>query len=155
MLSHKSRTLLHGLLHETGTTIAAEVMAAVSSRPKSQKESFGERLRRLRRAKGLTQEDLALKSGSSQRMLAYYETRDGIPGAPVLLRLAQALELTPDELLGLKLPPRSPESQKSTDSLRLWKKLRLVETLPPAERRQIVQLIEALVERQSLRRKAS
>lgn len=114
-------------------------------------ETLGERLRRLRKARGFTQTELAQAIGSSQRMITYYERHDGIPAAPVLLKLAETLGATPEELLGLKRTRQRAEPE-SPENLRLWRKLRQVERLSPIERRQVLQLIEALVERSELRR---
>ncbi len=117
-------------------------------------ERFGERLRRLRKAKGFTQVELAAAIEGSQRMVSHYETHDGIPAAPVLLKMAELLGLEPDELLGLKNGRRRKQVE-TPENIRLWRKLRLVEQLPPSERRHLLQIIEAVVERHALKKKAS
>jgi len=114
-------------------------------------ETLGERLRRLRKARGFTQTELAMAIGSSQRMVTYYEKHDGIPAAPVVLKLAEVLGATPEEILGLSRPRRRVEPE-SPENIRLWRKLKQVEKLSPTERRQVLQLIEALVERNELKR---
>lgn len=124
------------------------------SREAKAKESLGARLRRLRKAKGFTQVELAEAIGSSQRMVTYYETRDGVPAAPILLKLAEVLGVEPDELLGIKSGRRRKEPE-SPENIRLWRRLRMVEQLPPGERRHLLQIIEAMVERHTLKRKAS
>lgn len=120
-------------------------IASVARRKHIEADSFGDRVRRLREARGFTQRELAEAAETSQRMIAYYETHSGTPAAPVLLKLARALKTSPDELMGLKAEQRSTESS-SPQNLRLWRKLRRVEKLPPAQRRTVVQLIDALVE---------
>lgn len=62
---------------------------------------FGARLAELRKAAGYTQVELADEIGISQRMISYYEKTDDHPIAKVLRHLAQALEVTTDELLGV------------------------------------------------------
>ena len=69
----------------------------------------------------------------------------------MLLRLAEVLGTTPEEVLGLQRARRKTEPD-SPENIRLWRKLRQVEKLSPAERRQVLQLIEALVERNELKR---
>lgn len=118
---------------------------------KQRRERPGDRLRRLRKAKGFTQVELAEAVGTSQPMIAIYEGRDAVPGPHVLLKLCEALGASPEELLGIKRAQRAKEPE-SADNLRLWRKLKRVETLTPAERRQVVQLIDALVERSVLKR---
>lgn len=114
-------------------------------------ESFGVRLRRLRKAKGLTQVELADAIDSSQRMITYYETADGLPSAPVVLKLAKVLGVSNEELLGIRTNSRK-VSPEAPENIRLWRRLKQVEKLSPAERRQVLQLIDALVERNSLRK---
>lgn len=120
-------------------------IASVAKRKHIEADSFGERLRRLREARGYTQRELAEAAETSQRMVAYYETHSGSPAAPVLLKLARALKTRPDELIGLEAEQRT-DASSSPQNLRLWRKLRRVEKLPPAQRRTVVQLIDALVE---------
>ena len=44
--------------------------------------SFGERLQAVRKARGLTQVQLAEAAGTTQRAISYYETEAGFPPAP-------------------------------------------------------------------------
>ena len=57
--------------------------------------TFGEVLEVLRRARGLTQEDLRLKVGLTQGAMSRYETGQRTPDDDVVQRLADALEVTP------------------------------------------------------------
>ena len=71
--------------------------------PKTRKPevmSFGARLAELRKAAGFTQQDLADEVGVSRRMIAYYEVQSGHPPTHLLPSIAQALNVTTDELLG-------------------------------------------------------
>jgi transcriptional regulator with XRE-family HTH domain len=123
------------------------------ARPRKKKdESFGERLRRLRSAKGYTEAELGQAVGTSHRMIAYYEIQGGNPPADVLVKLARALDVSADVLLGLAAEKRKPAASGPED-LRLMRKLRQVKQLPARDRRSVLQLIDALVEREELRRK--
>ena len=69
---------------------------------------FGQRLRELRKAKSMTQRELADKVGINFTYLSKLET--GVwphPGEQVILALARALDADPDELFSLarKIPP--------------------------------------------------
>ena len=64
-------------------------------------ETFGARLAELRKAAGFTQVELAEAIGTSQRMVAYYESTEDYPLARLLRNLSRALGVTADELLGL------------------------------------------------------
>ena len=129
-------------------------IAGMAKRKRADAESFGDRLRRFRAARGFTQRELAEAAETSQRMVAYYETHSGTPAGPVLLKLARALKVSPDELIGLKAEAHVSESS-SPQNLRLWRKLRRVEKLPPAQRRTVVQLIDALVEGEARKKQRS
>ena len=100
---------------------------------------FGKCLAETRKARGLTQRDLAKKSGISHRMIAYYEKQDGNPPVNKLMRLAKALKVSLDELLGNKAP-----SVQTPQTKRLWKKLQQVENLPSEAQKQILGLIDFL-----------
>lgn len=118
---------------------------------KGGQETFGVRLRRLRKARGFTQAELARALGISQPTVAYYENEDGRPGGDLVLKLSETLGVSPEEILAGQAPRRRgvPETP---ENLRLWRKLKQVERLSPTERRQVIQLIDALVERSELKR---
>lgn len=103
------------------------------------KSTFGKRLATIRKARGLSQRDLAEKVRISYRMVAYYESQTHRPPADKLPALAKALNTTTDELLGVK-----PLSKRTPQNSRLWKRLQVVETLPPQAQKQVVELVELL-----------
>lgn len=74
-------------------------------RKKKEDSSFGPRLATLRKARGLTQVQLAEATKTTQRSISYYENDDGVPPSSIVMVLAQALQVSADELLGLKPPP--------------------------------------------------
>jgi transcriptional regulator with XRE-family HTH domain len=113
--------------------------------------SFGARLATLRKAAGFTQAELAEAIGMSRRMVAYYEVESDHPPTTVLPAIAQALNVTTDELLGAA-PVK--KAAKTKDS-RLQRRLAQIEKLEAAERRQVLQLIDAFIERGQLKRKVA
>ena len=72
----------------------------------SPSESFGVRLARLRKERGFTQVELAEKSGMIQALVSDYERDKLRPYADVVVRLALALDVSTDELLGLARPKK-------------------------------------------------
>ena len=68
------------------------------------REVFATNLRRLRHAKGLSQDDLAYEAGVSRSYLSQIEKGVFFASLKVLGKLAAALEVEPAELL--KLPPK-------------------------------------------------
>ena len=65
-------------------------------------------LAELRRAHGLSQEDLAEKLGVSRQAISKWERAESSPDTDNLIALAQLYGVTLDELLGLQLPPATP-----------------------------------------------
>jgi transcriptional regulator with XRE-family HTH domain len=115
-------------------------------------ETFGERLRRFRQAKGLTQTQLGQKAVISKRMVAYYEIQGGTPAPELLVRLAEALEVTTDALAGRKQGLRR-DGPLSPESLRIWRRVKRIEELPVHDRKTILKMIDAMAD--VARRKAS
>ena len=65
---------------------------------------FGENLRRLRKAKGLSQEELAFEAQLDRSFVGQVERGERNLSLLNILRLAQALGLPPEQLL--RKPPR-------------------------------------------------
>ena len=68
-------------------------------------KSFGARVRQRRRAMKLTQEQLAEQIGISASFLGHIERGSRVLSMDTLLKLCCALRATPNELLGMTLPP--------------------------------------------------
>jgi transcriptional regulator with XRE-family HTH domain len=64
-------------------------------------EIFGDHLRELRSARGLTQVDLAERCGSPQARISELERGVRTPSLATILRLALALECEPTDLLAV------------------------------------------------------
>jgi len=82
------------------------------------KEVVAVNLRRIRHAKGLTQEELAEAAGLSARYVGAIERADKSPSVSVLGRVAEALVVDPAELirpLGARTAPSGPLSNAATD----------------------------------------
>lgn len=124
-------------------------------RKKKEDSRFGPRLASLRKARGLTQVQLAKMASSTQRAISYYENDDGIPPASALIALAKALQVTTDELLGMK-PPKVEPLQEDPEKLRMWKRFQLVTALPEKDQRAVIRLIHSLAsQKMGLRNEAS
>lgn len=63
---------------------------------------FGEKLRRLRKENSLTQKQLADRIGVKNSVISFYEMGDRIPSPEVIKRLAVALHVSSDYLLGIE-----------------------------------------------------
>jgi transcriptional regulator with XRE-family HTH domain len=133
-IAHQPETLPYNLPHWE-TDVPKRKMG------QRDEESFGERLARLRQAAGYLQRELARELGISQRMVAYYEGESDYPPAHLLPRLAQALGVSADQLLGLEPTKRNGRTRDT----RLWRRFEKLEKLPPAERKPIIQVLDAFL----------
>lgn len=69
----------------------------------------GDRIREIRMARGLSQDQLAELASLNRVTVAKYETGRVEPGAQALGRLADALDVTVDDLLGRSSAPEEVE----------------------------------------------
>jgi transcriptional regulator with XRE-family HTH domain len=122
----------------------AFTIAAAMPRKKYGETSFGERLQNLRKARGMTQVQLAEAAETTQRAVSYYETEAGFPPAPAVIALAKALSVTTDELLGVK-PPKLERVNDDSEARRQWKRFQMISTLPERDQKAVVRLINSLV----------
>lgn len=84
-------------------------------------------------------------------MVAYYESPAATPPANLLPHIATALGVTIDELFG-----RSTKRKlvKQEGDSRLRRRLLAIDKLDAADKRQVLHLIDAFIERGQLKRKA-
>ena len=116
--------------------------------PKISDEGFGDRMARLRKRAGYSQRDLAAEIGVSQRMIAYYEKETDYPPVHLIPLLVQVLGVSSDALLGLKTVKGNGRGRDN----RLWRRFNQVEKLPAIQRKQIVQVVDAFLERERLKK---
>lgn len=104
-----------------------------------------------RKTKGLSQIDLAEKTGISKRMIAYYELKSSIPSIEVLNKLSNALGVSIRELVD----PQNPND--SVEKLNTWtlKKVQLLEQLPQKDQRKVTDYIKALIVQNNEKQKAA
>ena len=112
--------------------------------------AFGKRLAKLRKEAGYTQEELALEISATRRMIAYYETESDHPPTNMLVGLATALKVSTDELLGIKAPKKN----KQPD-LRIMRRLQQIEKLGSSKKRQVLHLIDTVIEAEQLKQESS
>jgi transcriptional regulator with XRE-family HTH domain len=122
-------------------------MARPSSKPRPKQ---GSRLAALRKAAGLSQTELAKAISVSQQTVAYWETSAVPPRSDVLPKMAKALGVRVEDILGdgpinaVRQPGPVGEVQRTFDEVR---------KLPRKQQRKIVETVQALVEQ--YKRKAS
>jgi transcriptional regulator with XRE-family HTH domain len=104
-------------------------------------ETLGQRLARLRKARGYTQTELAEKIGTIQALVSDYERDKLRLNADMAIRFAQALEISTDELLALR--PASVVDKKP--SRRILNRLKQIESLPPHQQSFLLKTIDTFL----------
>lgn len=123
---------------------------AMGKRIQTEVLSFNQRLGQLRKAAGFTQVELAAELGISQRMVAHYESPGATPPANLLPAMATALGVSIDDLFGRETKKKLVKQEGDS---RLRRRLLAIEKLELTEKRQVLQLLDAFIERSDLKRK--
>lgn len=106
-------------------------------------ETMGQRLARIRKERGVTQVELAERTGLIQVVISDYERgRLRLP-AEMAVRFAEALGVTTDELLRSK-KDRSTKPAKQP-SLKLIRRMEQIEGLPLYQQRALLMTIDTFI----------
>lgn len=90
------------------------------------KETFGQRFTRLRKEKGLTQEDIALKVNISTQAVSKWENDISMPDIAILGDLADILAISIDELLGKTKQTVSLSTNENKDINKMALKIKML-----------------------------
>ena len=112
---------------------------------KKDRPALGKQLAELRQAAGLTQMQLAEKVGVHHSNIAFWELSGTPPRGEVLPKMAYALGVSVDALLGVT-PPK-PKRQAAKGRLQLV--FESAARLPRRQQEKIVEVVEAMVEKHS------
>jgi transcriptional regulator with XRE-family HTH domain len=104
-------------------------------------ESFGERLARLRKERGITQVELAEKVGLAQPNISDYERGRFQPSAPLIIKLVAILGVSADDLLGLTRTRSNGDAPRP----RLMKRLTQIDKLPAHRQRALLTTIDVFL----------
>jgi transcriptional regulator with XRE-family HTH domain len=110
-------------------------------------ESLGDRIARLRRAKGWNQRELGRRTGMKATQISKYERGIYVPRADALPRLSAALGVSADYLLtgrSFREPQRD---------FRLRERIEALEALPEPQRDNLVAFLDALLAAHQLLRR--
>ncbi len=104
-------------------------------------EAIGQRIARLRKEQGYSQEALAKKMGIVRILVSDYERGRIRPHPEMVARFALAFGITTDELIGFKASKKNGKKP----NLAIQKRMRKIEELPPAKQRVLLQTIDAFI----------
>lgn len=107
------------------------------------KETTSQRIARLRKERGYTQVELAEKTGIPQTLSTDYERDNLRLNSEMVISVAQALEVTTDELLGIKAANGNGDNRKA--SLRLLRRVKRIEDLPPSQQKTLLKTIDTFL----------
>ena len=110
----------------------------------SARSEVGQRLATLRQAQGLTQKQLAEKTGVSQQDIAYWERQAPAPRGEILPKLCSILNVSADELLGIA----PPKLRRTAAIGRLQNVFEAASKLPRRQQEKVAEFIEAFVAHQ-------
>jgi transcriptional regulator with XRE-family HTH domain len=105
-------------------------------------DTLGRRIARLRKARGLTQVELAARLDTTQTLVSDYEQDRRRLHAEMIVKVAKLLGVSADELLGSK-PTRG--AAGGALSLKLTRRLHRIEALPPARQKFVLQTLDTLL----------
>jgi transcriptional regulator with XRE-family HTH domain len=120
--------------------LASAQAAAV---PEPPAEMFGNRLKEIRKRRGVSQVELARRLGLHQSLISQYECGYLRLHGALLVRLAQALETTPDEIL--TAPPRAAAAAEPPIDRRFLRRLKQVDKLSAHQKRILLATIDAFL----------
>lgn len=104
-------------------------------------ETAGERVARLRKERGITQKEMALRLGVSQGNVSDYERGVLRLHADLIVELARVLDVSADEILGItpSTPPRVAKDK------RLLRRVAQIDKLSKRDRDAVVRTIDAFL----------
>lgn len=80
---------------------------------------FDERLRKLRKQSGFTQQQLATRLGVTKSVISYYELRERSPSPEILIKISEIFHVSTDYLLGIHTENTLDASGLDDDDLRV------------------------------------
>lgn len=102
--------------------------------------TLSENIRFLRRSKGLTQEDLAVKLGVNRAMIGSYEEGRAVPKLSVLQLIAHSFQVSVDDLIGADIEKKQISGETADIQ---GSQLRILTTVVDNQNREMITLVPA------------
>jgi transcriptional regulator with XRE-family HTH domain len=118
---------------------------ARKARSKAEKDkdlALGRRIAALRRERGYTQTELAAQVGAIQVVVSDYERGKLRPHPDMIVRLAKALRVSTDEMLGVKPAAKN----GAAVSRRVLRRLQAIDGLPKRDQDALFRTIDAFLQ---------
>lgn len=133
-------------LFKTGLTLQRALPLFGGNAVAKGTETIGARIARLRRDKGMTQQELARLLNVTQPVVSDYENDVIKVSGETVIQLAQALGSSADEILGLEKSARTNGPMKNR---RLYRQLQNIEKLPKRDQQALLRTIDAFLAKAS------
>ena len=104
-------------------------------------ETIGERLARMRKERGITQQEMAELLGTSQPIVSDYERGELRLHGELIMKIAGILGVSGDELLGLERVSRS----SAVSNRRLARRIQQIDQLPKRDQEALLRTIDAFL----------
>lgn len=104
--------------------------------------SVGGRIATVRKARGMTQTELAERIGIIQALVSDYESGRRRLYAEMIIRIAKVLKVSTDELLGVKPARLNGEGRVS---LKLGRRMQRIEALPTAKQKALLATLDVFL----------
>lgn len=115
--------------------------------PIEQINQIGKRISIFRKQQGLSQKELAERIGINRTLLTDYEIGRLHLNDEMIVRLSIALGISSDAILGLS------KSNSKEPDLKITRRLKELENLPPSDQKKILDHIKDLVDKNKLKQK--
>ncbi len=116
--------------------------AAMAATDRAFYEQLGQRIAERRKARGVTQVELAKTLGIAQQTLAHYEGGTVRIAIAMLTLVAKALDVPIEDLLGT---PAAKAAGKRGPAPKIQQQLEQIEALPKAKQRAIAQVLDSML----------
>jgi transcriptional regulator with XRE-family HTH domain len=127
---------------KSALTLRPVARKARSKADKARDAALGRRIAALRRERGYTQTELAASLGTTQGIVSDYECGKLRPHAEMIVRLAKALRVSTDEMLGVK----PPATNGAAVSRRVLRRLQAIDQLPKRDQDALFRTIDAFLQ---------
>ena len=108
-------------------------------------ETIAERVARMRKEKGITQAEMADLLGVSQPVVSEYERGTLRLHGELIVRVAEILSVSADELLGLSEAKNASKRGNGAKNRRLLRRIEQIETLPKRDQEALLRTIDAFI----------
>lgn len=116
--------------------------------PVEQANEIGKRISVFRKQQGLSQKELAEKIGINRTLLTDYEIGRLHLNDEMIIRISVALGISSDSILGLS------NSDNKEPELKITRRLKELENLPPSDQKKILDHIKDLVDKNNLKQQS-